>query len=90
MKTSVFSLRKQKWFHGPNLPEEILTTYGTAAMYCVTSLNRTSTIFIGVNGTMKGVISYDFASNIWTQMANIPVNIMWCSCSSNQEKNYNQ
>ena len=41
-KTSIFSLRKMKWFDGPNLPEAILNTYVNNSIYCVTSLNQTT------------------------------------------------
>ena len=63
-KTSIFSLQRQIWFDGPDLPEDILMSY---SKYCVTSLNQTTAIFIGVGETMKGVILYNFATNIFAQ-----------------------
>ena len=88
-KTSVFSLRREIWFNGPDLPELIHApdSYDT---FCVTSLNQTSAIFIGVGENMRGVIAYDFSTNVWTQMADTPKNIVWCSCSSAHEKDYKQ
>ena len=86
-KTSIFSLQRQIWFDGPDLPEDILMS---TSKYCVTSLNQTTAIFIGVGETMKGVILYNFATNIWTQTISTPLEILWCSCSSAQGKDYNQ
>ena len=89
-KTSVFSLRKMKWFDGPNLPEALIINYAGASMYCVTSLNQTTAIFIGVGETNRGVILYNFEFNSWTAIANTPTDIKWCSCSSSQGKDYSQ
>ena len=86
----MFSLRRKVWFDGPNLPEAILKAYDTNSQYCLTSLNRTSVIFIGVGETMKGVILYDFRDNSLTNMENTPIDIQWCSCSSTQAKDYDQ
>ena len=60
-KTSVFSLRREIWFNGPDLPEALLVTH---AMYCATSLNQTNAIFIGVGETMRGVILFDFVNDM--------------------------
>ena len=86
-KTSLFSLRREKWFNGPDLHKDLINS---TDMYCVTSLNQTNTIFIGVGGSTRGVILYDFAKNIWTDMADSILNILWCSCSSDFEKDYKQ
>ena len=89
-KTSVFSLRKMKWFDGPNLPEALIINHAGATMYCVTSLNQTTAIFIGVGETSRGMILYNFEFNSWTAIANTPTDIKWCSCSSSQGKDYSQ
>ena len=68
-------------------PCAILASYG---MYCVTSLNQTSVVFIGVGESMRGVILYDFSKNAWIEMAETPFKINWCSCSSAHEKDYKQ
>ena len=83
-KTSVFSMKRGLWFNGPDLFAVSNT------MYCATGLNRTSAIFIGVGFSMKGVIVYNFETNNWSQMADTPRKILWCSCSSAHEKDKKQ
>ena len=84
-KTSIFSMKRGLWFNGPDLPEIIAVS---DTMYCATGLNRTSAIFIGVG--MKGVIVYNFETDNWSQMADTPIMIFWCSCSSAHEKDNKQ
>ena len=78
------------WFDGPILPDAIMNTYAIYSSYCVTSLNQTTAIFIGVGETSRRMILYNFEKNFWTEIANTPTDILWCSCSSFHEKNYNQ
>ena len=86
-KTSVFSMKRRRWFDGPDLPDIITASYTmTNNIFCATGLNRTSGIFIGVGTSMKGVAVYNFETNNWSQMADTPRNILWCSCSSAHEK----
>ena len=86
-KTSVFSLKREKWFNGPYLHQALINQTNS---YCVTSLNLTSAIFIGVGESARGVILYDFTTNIWTKMADTISDVLWCSCSSAFEKDYKQ
>ena len=86
-KTSLFSLRRETWFNGPELHRELINS---TDMYCMTSLNKTSTFFVGVGESTRGVILYDFAKNLWTEMADSTLDILWCSCSSDFEKDYKQ
>ena len=88
-KTSVFSMKRRRWFDGPDLPDIITASYTmTNTIFCATGLNRTSAIFIGVG--MKGVIVYNFETDNWSQMADTPRMIFWCSCSSAHEKDNKQ
>ena len=92
-KTSVFSMKRGLWFNGPDLPEinavfNTIDLIATPTMYCATGLNRTSAIFIGFG--MKGVIVYNFETDNWSQMAETPRKILWCSCSSAHEKDNKQ
>ena len=84
-KTSVFSMKRGLWFNGPDLLQIIAFSN---TMYCATGLNRTSAIFIGVG--MEGVIVYNFETDNWSQMADTPRKILWCSCSSAHEKDNEQ
>ena len=90
-KTSVFSMKKGLWFDGPDLPDIITASYTmTNTIFCVTGLNRTSGIFIGVGKSAKRVTVYNFETNNWSQMADTPRKIVWCSCSSSHKKDNKQ
>ena len=90
-KTSVFSMKRGLWFNGPDLPDIITASYTmTNTIFGATGLNRTSGIFIGVGTSMKGVAVYNFETNNWSQMADTPRKILWCSCSSAHEKDNKQ
>ena len=90
-KTSVFSMKRGLWFDGPDLPDIIMVSYTeTHNIFCATGLNRTSSIFIGVGKSMKGVAVYNFETNNWSQMAHTPRQIFWCSCSSAHGKDNKQ
>ena len=90
-KTSVFSMKKGLWFDGPDLPDIITTSYAmTNTIFCATGLNRTSGIFIGVGSSRKAVAVYNFETNNWSQMADTPRQILWCSCSSSHKKDNEQ
>ena len=43
-KTSVFSLKKESWIEGPDLPKKVIASL--AYMVCITALNRTSVLFV--------------------------------------------
>ena len=90
-KTSVFSMKRGLWFDGPDLPDIIAAAYAMKnTFFCVTGLNRTCGIFIGVGTSRKGVAVYNFETNSWSQMADTPRKILWCSCSSSHENNNKQ
>ena len=57
---------------------------------CVTALNRTSTLFIGIGVSMQEVILYDFEKDSWVQLEDMPKRILWCTSSSAHEKDYKQ
>ena len=84
-------MKRGLWFDGPDLPDIIAASYTmTNTIFCATGLNRTSGIFIGVGNSMKGVVVYNFETNNWSQMADAPRKIFWCSCSSAHEKDNKQ
>ena len=89
-KTSVFSMKRRRWFDGPDLPDIITVPIMADNVFCATGLNRTSGIFIGVGTSMKGVAVYNFETNNWSQMSDTPRKILWCTCSSSHEKDNKQ
>ena len=89
-KTSLFSLKKESWIEGPDLPKSVIATIASSKLMCVTALNRTSALFIGIGESMKEVILYDFEKDSWFQLEDTPKKITWCTSSSAHEKDYNQ
>jgi hypothetical protein len=83
-------LKKETWIEGPELPESVIDTIDSSKMMCVTALNRTSTLFIGIGESMKEVILYDFEKDSWIQLEDTPKKILWCTSSSAHEKDYKQ
>ena len=59
-------------------------------MMCVTALNRTSTLFIGIGVSKQEVILYDFEKDSWIQLEDTPKKIQWCTSSSAHEKDFKQ
>ena len=86
----MFSLKKEYWIEGPDLPKSVIAKIASSTLMCVTALNRTSVLFIGIGESMKEVILYDFEKDSWIQLEDTPKTIQWCSSSSAHEKDYNQ
>ena len=85
----MFSLKKESWIEGPDLPKTVISSI-KRNMVCITALNRTSAIFIGVGQSMQEVLLYDFAKDSWFQLEDTPKKIKWCTSSSAHEKDFKQ
>ena len=83
-------MKKESWIDGPELPKSVIATLKSNTLMCVTALNRTSTLFIGIGVSMQEVILYDFENDSWIQLEDTPKTIHWCSSSSAHEKDLNQ
>ena len=81
------------WIEGPDLPVRVMRPIqeGGALSVCVTALNRTSALFIGIGESTKEMLLYDFAKGSWIELESSPKpKIGWCTSSSAHDKNYNQ
>ena len=85
----MFSLKKESWIEGPDLPEKIIASLADT-MVCIIALNRTSALFIGMGQSRKEVLLYDFTKDYWFQLEDTPKKIEWCTSSSAHEKDYKQ
>ena len=85
----MFSLKKESWIEGPDLPKTVIDSM-VNTMVCITALNRTSVLFIGMGQSKKEVLLYDFAKKSWFQLTDTPKKILWCTSSSAHEKDYKQ
>ena len=79
LKTSIFSLRKERWIQGPHLPEELDPTSG-----CVLAVNYTSVLFV----MPLSVIGFDFEANKWSKISNSGHFFNMSACAMIQDKNY--
>ena len=89
----MFSLKKEVWIEGPELPDRVINSIqtGGSSSVCVTSLNRTSALFITIIETKQEMLFYDFAKDSWIEVESTPKpEIIWCTSSSAHDKNYNQ
>ena len=84
----MFSLRKESWIEGPDLPKTVINPM--VDDFCITALNRTSAIFIGIGQSKQEVLLYDFAKDSWFQLEDTPKKIHWGTSSSAHEKGYKQ
>ena len=92
-KTSVFSLKKEMWIEGPDLPVRVIDSIqkGGVSSVCVTALNRTSVLFIGIVESKQYMLFYDFEKDSWIEVESTPKpKTIWCTSSSAHDKNYNQ
>ena len=83
----MFSLKKESWIEGPDLPKTVMNSTSNV---CITALNRTSALFIGMGQSKQEVLLYDFAKDSWFQLEDTPKKIQWCTSSSAHEKDYKQ
>ena len=89
-KTSLFSLKKESWIEGPELPKSVIARLSSNTLMCVTALNRTSTLFLGIGESLQEALVYDFAKDSWVQLEDMPKKIQWCTSSSAHEKDHKQ
>ena len=86
----MFSLKKESWIEGPEMPKTVIASTVKDKNVCITALNRTSVLFIGMGQSMQEVLLYDFAKDSWFQLKDTPKKILWCTSSSAHEKDYKQ
>ena len=85
----MFSMKKESWIEGPDLPLKVIASLADT-MVCITALNRTSTLFIGMGKSRNEVLLYDFAKDSWFQLEDTPKKIHWGTSSSAHEKDNKQ
>ena len=86
----MFSLKKEMWIEGPDLPLRVIHSIQDT-LVCVTALNRTSALFIGIGESTEETLLYDFAKGSWIELESSPKpKIGWCTSSSAHDKKYNQ
>ena len=88
-KSSLWSLNRDVWINGPEIPEGLIKDSP-----CATALNDTFVIIININSykDIKPVLAYDFSKGDWHLMANPPMQILdlSCTCATMYEKTYRQ
>ena len=88
IKSSLWSLKRDVWINGPQIPEVLIKDSP-----CATTINDTFVIIININSytKSKAVQAYDFSKGVWHPMSEPPIQIpMNCSCAAIYEKTYRQ
>ena len=98
IKSSLWSLNKEAWINGPEIPEGLIKDYP-----CATALNDTFAIIININSYTDSIPiqGYDFSKGVWHPMSKPPIKIptsqfslgqtmLYCSCAAIYEKTYRQ
>ena len=91
IKSSLWSLNRDVWINGPEIPEGLIKDYP-----CATALNDTFAIIININSYSDIIpaLAYDFSKGGWHSMANPPMEIpdraSSCTCATMYEKTYRQ
>ena len=83
-------MKKETWIEGPDLPKNVTVKIASSRLMCVTALNRTSILIIGLGESLQEVLIYDFEKDSWIQLEDTPKKILWCTASSAHEKDYKQ
>ena len=85
-ETLLWSMKKQRWFRGPNLPTDIANG---SSMKCATAVNF-STAYIFQSFTYEtSSFSFDFHSKIWTKHKDPPYGFLgFLSCTLYLTKKY--
>ena len=87
IKSSLWSLSRDVWINGPEIPESLIKDYP-----CATALNDTFAIIININSYQDIIpaLAYDFSKGDWHSMANPPIQTPdWkalCTCATMYEK----
>ena len=90
VKTSLWSLRREKWIDGPEIPENLFD--GTGKI-CSTALNDSVVIFVygDYSDNVRPILVYDFIKHGWSHMSKPPITkVNFCFSASIHDKNLRQ
>ena len=89
IKSSLWSLKRDVWINGPEIPEGLIKDSP-----CATAINDTFAIIVNINSYKDSipVLAYDFSKGDWHLMANPPMQILdlSCTCAAMYEKTNRQ
>ena len=93
-RSSLWSLKREIWINGPEVPEGLIKDHP-----CATALNDTFAIIININSRTDlstdiiPVLAFDFFKGVWHPIPKPPIfqnTISSCSCAAMYEKTYKQ
>ena len=89
-RSSLWSLEREIWINGPEIPEGLIKENP-----CAAALNDTFAIIINISSSTDiiPVLAYDFFKGVWHPMSNPPIfsdTKSSCSCAPMYEKTYRQ
>ena len=87
-RSSLWSLKREIWINGPEIPVGLIKENP-----CAAALNDTFTVIINISLSTDiiPVLVYDFFKGVWHPMSNPPIfQTGSCSCAAMYEKIYRQ
>ena len=89
-RSSLWSLEREIWINGPEIPEGLIKENP-----CAAALNDTFAIIINISSSTDiiPVLAYNFFKGVWQPMSNPPIfsnTKESCSCAAIYEKTYRQ
>ena len=98
IKSSLWSLKRDVWINGPEIPEVLIKDSP-----CATAINDTFVVIININSYANSipVQAYDFSKGVWhpiskprikipTSRFSLGQTMLYCSCAAIYEKTYRQ
>ena len=91
VKSSLWSLKRDVWIDGPNMPEHLIKKQP-----CATALNDTVVVFINFNidlysdtDILLPNVAYDFSKGLWYPISK-PENYfnLLCTCATTHDKTH--
>ena len=94
VKSSLWSLKRDVWIDGPEMPEHLIEYQP-----CATALNDTVVVFINFNidfdTDIKPILAYDFSKGVWypiSKPSSFPdlsyFNQILCTCATTHDKTH--
>ena len=90
VKSSLWSLKRDVWIDGPEMPEHLIRNQP-----CSTALNDTAVVFINFNNDIIPILVYDFSKGVWypiskpSKPSSSPdyFNLL-CTCATSHDKTH--
>ena len=85
-KTSIWSLKKEIWFQGPILPDQVLHN-----SICSTALDSSKVVFVRYGDDKDEIAILDIRNGVWEMVDKlVSAELYWVKCATFTRKDYSQ